>query len=154
LEDLTFYWSHRLLNCSIFYSYIHKQHHDYNVTGIVYWHLFSSVSISAVYSHPIEYLIGNVLPVLAGPKILGIKMHLATLHIWIFFRILKTLSAHSGYLFPWEPFAYIPYGTNGDFHSFHHSHNVGNFGSAFTIWDKVFGTDIEYIVENSYSLNI
>jgi len=31
-----------------------------------------------------------------------------------------------------------------DRHDFHHSHNVGNFGSFFIFWDWICGTDYKY----------
>ena len=30
------------------------------------------------------------------------------------------------------------------YHNFHHSHNVGNYGSFFTIWDTLCGTNRHY----------
>lgn len=49
-EDFLFYWSHRALHHPKIYPIIHKQHHEYNIT----------VSIAAEYSHPLEFVIANV----------------------------------------------------------------------------------------------
>ena len=62
---------------------------------------------------------GNVVPSMLGATILGKRIHLITLLIWLTFRITKTLHGHSGYLLPWEPFDLISFGTTSDFHCFH-----------------------------------
>jgi sterol desaturase/sphingolipid hydroxylase (fatty acid hydroxylase superfamily) len=33
---------------------------------------------------------------------------------------------------------------SAEYHNFHHSHNVGGFGSFFTLWDTVFGTNKDF----------
>ena len=52
MEDSSFYWGHRLLHTPFFYKRIHKIHHEFNNT----------ISIAAVYAHPLEYLLGNSVP--------------------------------------------------------------------------------------------
>jgi len=49
-EDFFFYWCHRLLHHPKLYPYIHKIHHEYNIT----------ISIAAEYAHPLEFLFGNI----------------------------------------------------------------------------------------------
>ena len=111
-----------------------------NIMLQVFVFILIKVSISAEYCSEPEYLIGNILPVMMGPTILGLRAHHITVLTWIVLRIYKTLSAHCGYLLPWDPFTYIPYSTNTEYHSFHHSQNNGNFSSLFTFWDQMFGT--------------
>jgi sterol desaturase/sphingolipid hydroxylase (fatty acid hydroxylase superfamily) len=66
--------------------------------------------------------------------------HLTTIWLWFFIRLLETLDAHSGYRFPFSPFAWFPNLINGaDRHDYHHSHVVGNFGSFFTGLKVLFG---------------
>ncbi|CAD8063789.1 unnamed protein product [Paramecium primaurelia] len=133
IEDIGFYWSHRLLHIPALYKY-HKQHHQYTVT----------ISISAEYSTALEYLLSNLLPFIIGPRLLNERLHMMTMLIWIGIRVYKTLSAHSGYVFPWEIFQYIPFLAFAEFHSYHHSHNDGNYGSFFVFWDYLFGTSNNY----------
>ena len=52
VEDFLFFATHRFLHWKRIYPYIHKIHHEYTVT----------VSWSSEYAHPIEYLIGNIIP--------------------------------------------------------------------------------------------
>ena len=98
------------------------------------------VSIAAEYCSEPEYLVGNILPVMIGPTILGLRAHHITVLTWIVLRIYKTLSAHCGYQLPWDPFTYVPFSTNTEYHSYHHSQNNGNFSSLFRFWDYLFGT--------------
>jgi sterol desaturase/sphingolipid hydroxylase (fatty acid hydroxylase superfamily) len=61
VEDSVFYWSHRLLHHPRVYPYIHKRHHEYKDT----------VSIASEYAHPLESILSNTLPTVAGFKLLG-----------------------------------------------------------------------------------
>lgn len=72
MEDFVFYWSHRTLHHPKIYARIHKKHHEF----------FNTVSFAAEYAHPLEYAIGNVLPSFVAAKLLGNRMHIATLNIW------------------------------------------------------------------------
>jgi len=60
--------------------------------------------------------------------------------MWMVVRMSKSGDAHCGYDFPWSPFQYIPFGTDEVFHDFHHTNNIGNYASFFTIWDSMMGT--------------
>ena len=135
VEDLCFYCTHRLLHVPWLYKRIHKQHHEYNVT----------ISIAAEYAHPIEYLLGNSLPVAAGPMLLGQRrMHIITWFTWVFYRTLTTCEGHSGYEIPWSPLRYIPFSSTPTYHDYHHNKNVGNFSSFSLLWDTVFGTNAKF----------
>lgn len=93
-EDFTFYWSHRTLHHKRIYPYIHKIHHEYN----------NPISISSEYAHPLEFLIGNLVPSMIGPKILNTRVHLFTYLLWSTLRILETVDGHCGYEFSWSPY--------------------------------------------------
>ena len=64
--------------------------------------------------------------------------------IYLAYRVFETCDGHSGYEFPFSPCRMIPLGGGANFHSYHHLVNVGNYGSAFIIWDLIFGTSKEY----------
>ena len=131
VEDMTFYWTHRLLHWRVIYPYIHKIHHTHSTT----------VGIAAEFAHPLEFVLGNMLPVALGPHLLGPNVHLLTVIAWYVIRISETLDGHCGYEFSWSPFRLIPFSGSAEYHDFHHAANVGNFGSFFLIWDSVFGTN-------------
>ena len=81
---------------------------------------------------------------LAGPIILGKHMHFFTAKFWGFYRVFETLDGHCGYDFPWSPFRLVPFCADASYHDFHHSQNVGNYGSFMTIWDTILDTNTEY----------
>mmetsp|Transcript_25512 Transcript_25512/g.33832 ORF Transcript_25512/g.33832 Transcript_25512/m.33832 type:complete len:272 (+) Transcript_25512:94-909(+) len=129
IEDTIFYWSHRLLHTPTFYK-IHKVHHEN--------HNLTALSIAGEYSHPAESILGNYLPSLFGPCVF--RGHFFTLCVWIIIRCLKFCDAHCGYDFPFSPFGVYPMNSAAR-HGFHHSANMGSFGSFTVFWDTVCGTD-------------
>ena len=71
-------------------------------------------------------------------------MHFATAFTWYFFRFTESAEGHSGYEFSWSPFRVLPFASDYAYHAYHHSHNIGNYSSFFTIWDTVFGSNSVY----------
>ena len=65
--ETIFYWSHRLFHTPWLYKKFHKQHHEYQVT----------VTIAAIYNHPFDYFVTNLLPGLFAFILLG-KIHVVT----------------------------------------------------------------------------
>jgi methylsterol monooxygenase/4-alpha-methyl-delta7-sterol-4alpha-methyl oxidase len=102
------------------------------------------VCISSEYAHPIEYIVGNLLPVYAGSLILGKNLHCISFALWTIVRISESHDTHSGYEFTWSPFRLIPFQTTTSYHEYHHSRNIGNYSTFFTIWDTVFGSNVEF----------
>ena len=134
LEDLTFHCSHRMLHHRKIYPYIHKIHHEHKVT----------IGWAAQYAHPLEFVFGNLLPAAMGPLLLGKKMHFLTAFTWYALRFIESAEGHSGYDFSWSPFHILPFASDFGYHAYHHSHNIGNYSSFFTIWDTVFGSNKVY----------
>lgn len=99
IEDFTFYISHRALHLPKIYPMIHKIHHENKVP----------YTLSAIHTHPLEYIFGNILPMMAGPTILFSRMHRASMFGWYFIRACETIDAHCGYTFPWSPFRLLPF---------------------------------------------
>jgi len=122
IEEVLFYYSHRLLHWGPFYGYIHKMHHDFK----------APIGIAAEYAHPIEFLFSNVGPVMLGPLVTG--CHTITMWFWISLAILSTVHSHSGYAFPGTPFK------PATMHDFHHSSFGSNYG-ALGVLDWLHGTD-------------
>lgn len=133
IEDFLFYHLHRVLHIKSIYPYIHKLHHNY----------FESVSIAAEYSHPIDYLLASLIPVSAGPLLF--KAHFYTLGMWLSLRLAETVDGHCGYEFPFTPYRLLPFSGSASAHDWHHSRNVGNYSSFFCIWDRLYGTDTDFL---------
>lgn len=134
IEDILFYWAHRLLHHPSIYPSIHKQHHQYKDT----------VSIASEYSHPLETIFSNILPSVIGYKLLANSIHQVTISVWIVARILESIDGHSGYDLPWSPFRLLPCSASSSFHDYHHTTNIGNYGSLFSIWDTICNTNKSY----------
>ena len=109
-------------------------HHQHKIT----------IGLASHYAHPVEYLLGNVLPTLAGPLILGHNIHMTAMVTWYVFRNLESIEGHSGYEFSWSFFRVLPFSTDYAYHAYHHSHNIGNYSSFFTVWDTVFNSNKAY----------
>jgi len=121
VEELGFYYSHRLLHHRYFYKYIHKKHHEWQ----------SPIALAAIYCHPLEHLIANTIPVALGPAIMN--SHITTTWIWFTWTIFRTLNDHSGYHFPLFP--------SPEFHDFHHLKFTECYGTYLGILDYLHGTD-------------
>ena len=139
LSDAYNYWCHRMLHCPFLYSKVHKVHHEYK----------NPICISAAYFSFVEHLFVNMIATGLGPAILGTKCHVVTFWLWVIFQNIESVDAHCGYEFPWSPIRVLPMAAGGEYHNFHHSKNVGNFGSYFTFWDTVCGTNRVFRIKNS-----
>ena len=61
------------------------------------------------------------------------------------------MEAHSGYDLWFMPFRYFPFRPSAHVQDYHHSHIKGfshHYGTVFTIWDKLCGTDLSYVAYN------
>ena len=128
VNDVGFYWTHRLLHTKLLYKRVHKQHHTY----------IGTIGFAAEYAHWFEVALSNQLPTIAGT--IGRGVHMAIFWGWLAARLEETYEGHSGYSFAGT----IPHKlglTNADaaaWHDFHHTGNRGNFGAAYL--DYLFGT--------------
>ena len=116
--EVCFYYSHRFLHLPFIYKHIHKLHHKYN----------APISITALYAHPIEYIISNILPVMIGPILCS--SHLVTIYTWLFIVIINTVTVHSGYN--------IFYILDSTKHDMHHKNFNCNYG-VLNILDYLYG---------------
>jgi methylsterol monooxygenase len=61
IEEIGFYYCHRIMHAPLLYTKIHKQHHEWT----------APISCAAIYANPIEHALCNLLPLIAGPIICG-----------------------------------------------------------------------------------
>jgi methylsterol monooxygenase len=132
MEDISFYWGHRIFHWKKIYPYIHKYHHEHRNT----------VGISSESSHPIEFIFANIIPANLGGIILGReRIHLVTFTLWVVMKTVIATDTHSGYEFPWNPHRWIPFKTSSEHHNYHHLLFTGNFSGFFNFWDNLCGTN-------------
>lgn len=100
LTHLTPFFLCRLLHHPALYKEIHKLHHEWT----------APVGVVSIYAHPIEHVLANLVPAVAGPLLMG--AHVAMLWLWLGIVIVTTVIHHSGYHFPFM--------SSPEFHDFHH----------------------------------
>jgi methylsterol monooxygenase/4-alpha-methyl-delta7-sterol-4alpha-methyl oxidase len=71
-------------------------------------------------------------------------VHYVTIIAWLTFRLFETCEGHSGYDWSWGQMSFIPWKLGPDYHDFHHSQNIGNYGSMLGFWDTIMKTNREY----------
>lgn len=151
MDDFCFYFFHRLFHSKSpylpLYQWFHKMHHEFKHT----------ITIAFVYAHPFEYIFCNwfvphsgifLLSALYGAK----QVHIISFMMFLNLRVAESMEGHSGYIFP-KPVSVLlgnlmalnPFmATEPAYHEFHHSRNVGNYSTFFTIWDTVFASNADY----------
>jgi sterol desaturase/sphingolipid hydroxylase (fatty acid hydroxylase superfamily) len=115
--SLIFYYVHRILHTPYLYKRIHKVHHSWQ----------TPVGCSAIYAHPIEHLLNNILPVFIPTLIL--KMHPIYLNIIVFITTMNSVNVHSGYNF-----------VNAQEHDDHHKYFLCNYGAGLDVFDWLHST--------------
>lgn len=120
IEEIGFYYSHRALHSPALYRLVHKRHHEWT----------APVAVTAVYCHPVEHVLSNLLPPFAGVLVMG--AHVTTAWVWFSMAILSTLNAHCGYHLPLLP--------SPEAHDFHHLKFSNCFGVLGWL-DRLHGTD-------------
>lgn len=132
VEEVLFYYSHRMFHHRLLYRY-HKIHHEWT----------SPIGLTATYSHWLEHVFSNLLPVMVGPILF--QCNVSTLYIWITLAILSTVNSHSGFHFPLV--------VSPEYHDFHHLHFNQNYG-VLGLLDYLHGTDVLFRRSPQYRRHI
>jgi len=123
LDEILFFYLHWL--CHAFgplYQYVHKVHHTYS----------APFALAADYCHPVEHILVNILPPLAGCLIMHSDQF--TIFVWLSQIQLVRQVNHSGYRFLWRGIH-----STSDFHDGHHRTFLKNYGTL-GILDYLHGT--------------
>jgi len=104
----------------------------------------SPFSLVGEIAHPIEFIFNFLLPIMAGPLLIGYfqGLHIGVFWIWLVFRAMRSTDAHSGYNIPFHPLRLIGFLYGGPTHHDYHHMIKGkhcNFG-GYLIWDWIMGT--------------
>jgi sterol desaturase/sphingolipid hydroxylase (fatty acid hydroxylase superfamily) len=131
VEDFLFFWTHYAIHqVPWIYQFMHKEHHSFR----------QPIGLVATLADPAESISQNQLTMWLLPALLPEK-HILTICLWIFIRVQQTVSSHSGYDLPFDLKHYFPWLLSGaPVHDSHHRIGKHNYGSFFTIWDRIMGT--------------
>ncbi|GFS87409.1 fatty acid hydroxylase domain-containing protein 2 [Nephila pilipes] len=123
MNEIIFYYTHRIMHHPSIYKSIHKLHHEWT----------TPIAISAIYCHPLEHVLSNIVTVIPSFIILG--SHVSVWWFWFCIALLFTLNSHCGYNFPFMP--------SPEYHDYHHMKTNQNFGLlGFVDW--LHGTNLSY----------
>lgn len=130
IDDAYFYFLHRWLHTNKFmYQKVHRIHHrNRQPTPMEY-----------IYTHPLEWLLGMGGLLVAFFVLQGIAFE--SFVVYLFWRTGHELAIHSG-LKSSKIVRLIPYFGTNEHHELHHAKYDCNYAATFTIWDKIFGTEI------------
>jgi sterol desaturase/sphingolipid hydroxylase (fatty acid hydroxylase superfamily) len=110
-----FYYIHRFLHLPYFYKKFHKMHHEWQ----------APIACSAIYGHPVEHILNNVLPIFIPSIILG--LHPYELYVLITIATVHSVNVHSGYNF---------YICQAREHDDHHKYFICNYGAGLSWFDS------------------
>lgn len=120
IQEVLAYYTHRMFHHRLLYKWTHKLHHEWT----------APIALSSYYNHPLDHLIGNILPSTLGLSLTN--AHFFTSWLWLTWATLRTLSDHSGY-------HVLPFPSPRR-HDFHHL----KFTECFGVWgplDYLHGTE-------------
>lgn len=123
IEEIGFYYSHRLMHNPTLYQMFHKKHHEW----------IAPIGMAAIYAHPVEHILCNLTPLVLGPYFLN--AHIFTYWLWLTMAVATTINSHCGYHFPFAP--------SPENHDFHHLAFNVNYG-VLGVLDRLHGTDQLY----------
>lgn len=110
-SELWFYCGHRVMHLSDWlYNNVHYLHHQISAPS----------AVAALYAHPVEHALVNFPTTALGPVLLG--GHASLYVLWTFVATVTVCLDHAGWHLPLLP---AP-----EFHDFHHSEGVGNYGAV------------------------
>ncbi|KAF6081122.1 fatty acid hydroxylase domain containing 2 [Phyllostomus discolor] len=129
IEEVMFYYSHRLLHHPKLYKKIHKKHHEWT----------APIGVISLYAHPIEHVVSNMLPAVVGPLVMG--SHLSSIVVWSSLALVITTISHCGYHLPFLP--------SPEFHDYHHLKFNQCYG-VLGVLDHLHGTDTLFKQTKAY----
>lgn len=133
LDDAYFYFFHRALHRK---PYLYKKFHQIHHRAV------APFALEYIYVHPLEWIIrAAAIPV--GVGVIYFVNGSVSVHAFWAFALwfnFHEIDIHTGF----RPFLarFVPFLATTEHHDRHHEKKQGNYGSTFTIWDRLLGTTI------------
>ena len=128
IHEFGFYATHKVMHTYPFLYKYHKIYHEYKI----------NTTLAAQHNHPIDYIIS-----ISGPALLSMVIysssHSITQFQFLLWLLWANLDDHIGYAFPWSPVRWFPGSSTTDEHEFHHSINMGCYGTKLSCFNFLFG---------------
>jgi methylsterol monooxygenase len=121
--EILFYYGHRTAHHPRLYKYFHKVHHDFT----------APIPVATFHMHPVDFIMNNALPVLAGPVLF--QQHIMAVWLWVAIMLVIEIHLHCGLELPFIP-------TPMD-HDYHHETTDSCYG-IFGFLDAFHGTRGDY----------
>ncbi|XP_031208192.1 fatty acid hydroxylase domain-containing protein 2 [Mastomys coucha] len=142
VEEILFYYSHRLLHHPKLFKKIHKKHHEWT----------APIGVVSIYADPIEHVVSNMLPVMVG--LLAMGSHLSSITVWLSTVLTMSLLTHCGYHLPFLP--------SPEFHDYHHLKKANSttaqvFNQCYgvlEVLDHLHGTDSIFKKTKAYQRHV
>ncbi|KAM8993805.1 fatty acid hydroxylase domain-containing protein 2 isoform 2-T2 [Ara ararauna] len=129
VEEILFYYTHRLVHLPLLYKHVHKKHHEWT----------APIGVVSIYAHPVEHILSNMLPAMTGPMLMG--SHIVCIAVWFSLAVVTTSISHCGYHLPFLP--------SPEFHDFHHLKFNQCYG-VLGVLDYLHGTDTVFRQTKAY----
>ncbi|XP_044520412.1 fatty acid hydroxylase domain-containing protein 2 isoform X1 [Gracilinanus agilis] len=133
IEEVLFYYTHRLIHHPIFYKRFHKKHHEWT----------APIGVVSLYAHPVEHMVSNMMPAMLGPLVMG--SHLSSITMWFSLALVVTTISHCGYHLPFLP--------SPEFHDYHHLKFNQCYG-VLGVLDHLHGTDTTFKQTKAYERHV
>eukprot|EP00929_Paragymnodinium_shiwhaense_P010295 TRINITY_DN11488_c0_g1_i3.p1 TRINITY_DN11488_c0_g1~~TRINITY_DN11488_c0_g1_i3.p1 ORF type:complete len:387 (+),score=111.46 TRINITY_DN11488_c0_g1_i3:83-1243(+) len=131
-NEILFFYGHWLFHANAFlYKHVHKVHHEWK----------APTALSAIYCHPIEFVVSDVGPLAAG--MMAIRAHGYSALVWCLFAVMATQTHHCGIRWPWIDFFSFESEHQPNFHDFHHEKFNFNYGAMGWL-DDLHGTSWDW----------
>jgi Delta7-sterol 5-desaturase len=130
IDDMWFYWVHRLLHHPRLFKYVHAEHHK-------------SVDVNPLTSLSFHWLEPLLLTLWIVPVSLLFPIYAPVLGLMQIYGLYDNIKSHLGYeLFPsWFNRSPLRMLTSSTYHNLHHTNFRVNYGLHFRIWDRLLGTE-------------
>ncbi|EDL07776.1 fatty acid hydroxylase domain-containing protein 2 [Mus musculus] len=133
LQEILFYYAHRLFHHPMLYKKSHKKHHEWT----------APIGVVSIYADPPEHVVANMLPVLVGPLAMG--SHLSSITVWLSMVLIVSIINHTGYHLPFLP--------SPEFHDYHHLKSNQCYG-VLGLMDHLHGTDTLFKQTKAYERHV